>query len=158
MCQGPLSAEPSSPKSSIYLFYVPGCFACKSVGLSFVCSNYRGQKRASEPLNLELQMAVSHHPHFFYRLRDLRFSWLCNKYFMEGAICPVVAPLSLSIPVVGLYKETLQTKCGCPHLQIQALRSWKQEDAGCLNTYRESIFFLKRKEGSGRERQGYASP
>jgi hypothetical protein len=36
-------------------------FICLHVCAACVCSTYRGQKRALDPLELELQMVVSHH-------------------------------------------------------------------------------------------------
>lgn len=42
------------------LFYVYGCCACMYVFAPHVCSVLKGQKRVSDPLELELELVVSH--------------------------------------------------------------------------------------------------
>ena len=44
----------------LFLFYVLACFACLSVCEPCTCSTHSGQKRASDPLELELQELESH--------------------------------------------------------------------------------------------------
>lgn len=48
-------------KRFIYLKIVYGCSACMYVCATHVCSACRGQKRESDPLDLEFQMVVTDH-------------------------------------------------------------------------------------------------
>lgn len=45
----------------LFLFYVFKCFACMYISTPYVCSAPRDQKKVSDPLELELGMAVSCH-------------------------------------------------------------------------------------------------
>ena len=51
----------SSSSSFYFMFYVCECLACMHVYVPHVCSAHRGQKRALDPLELELQEVVSYH-------------------------------------------------------------------------------------------------
>ena len=44
-----------------YIISVSGCFTCMYACVPHVCLVFVGQKRESVPLELELQMVVSHH-------------------------------------------------------------------------------------------------
>jgi hypothetical protein len=59
-----VSAQPLSHLSSplaLFLFSVYGYFSCTYVFVPHVCSVLRGQKRALDPLEPEIQTVVSHH-------------------------------------------------------------------------------------------------
>jgi hypothetical protein len=46
---------------SLCNIYVYECFACRHIYAPCVCSDYRGQKRASDSPELQLWMVVSRH-------------------------------------------------------------------------------------------------